>query len=140
MLFYTVLATLAVASLTNASPQQTRITTAPSESLTGIPSLIHKYSTVSGWSAFYSPLESEIETYIATQTFIPGSVITSLVTETDPAKFPTAPAVTSFAVEYITIIAEHISTDTNLEPSVKSSLSKDFYDWFSAEATATGSS
>ncbi|KAF8533399.1 hypothetical protein BDD12DRAFT_865592 [Trichophaea hybrida] len=133
MFFYTVLATLAVASLTNASPQQSRITPAPSESLTGIPSLVNKYSTVSGWSAFYTPLESEIQTYMATQTFITGS----LATETDTAKLRTEPAVSSFAFEYITIIADHLSTDTHLAPSVRSSLSKDFYGWLSAEATAT---
>ncbi|KAF8242255.1 hypothetical protein K440DRAFT_617693 [Wilcoxina mikolae CBS 423.85] len=70
---------------------------------------------------------------MATQTFITGA----LATETDPAKLRTEPAVQSFAFEYITIIADHLSTDTHLAPSVKSSLSKDFYGWLSAEATAT---
>ncbi|KAF8544527.1 hypothetical protein BDD12DRAFT_815590 [Trichophaea hybrida] len=133
MFFYTVLATLAVASLTNASPQQPRISSAPSETLTGISSLVHKYSTVSGWSAFYTPIQSEISTYLVTQTFLTGSI----ATETDTAKLLTMPAVTSFVHEYYSIIEDHLSTDTHLAPSVKSSLSKDFYGWLSANATAT---
>jgi len=121
MLYYTILATLAAASLANA------------QSESGISSLISKYSTKSGWSAFYTPLESKIQNFAVTQTFIPLSDITG--TDTGVV---TVPGFVSFASEYITIISEAIATDTNLAPTDKSSLSSDF-DALFGSATPTGS-
>jgi hypothetical protein len=87
----------------------------------GISSLISKYSTKSGWSAFFTPLESKIQNFGVTQTFISLSDLT----RTDTGII-TVPGFVSLASEYVTIVSEAIATDTNLAPTDKSSLSSDF--------------
>lgn len=99
----------------------------------GISSLISKYSTKSGWSAFFTPLESEILNFVVTQTFLSLSDLT----RTDIGVI-TVPGLVSFASEHATIISEAIATDTNLAPTDKSSLSSDF-EALIAGATPTGS-